>query len=232
VGLLDRFEQRLDQLVNGAFARAFKAEVQPVEIASAFQREMDDRAAVVSRGRTVVPNVFHVELSPHDHERLSMYADALRGELADMVRQYAEDQRYTFLGGVDVELDRDDDLETGIFRVRSEAKAAVVGAPGARPASTPGMAPSLPRFVVGDVTYPLAKPVTVIGRGTDVDLRVDDPGVSRRHAEVALAGGSPVLRDLGSTNGTFLDGVKVAQASLHDGAVVTIGSTALTYRAG
>ena len=109
MGLLDRFEQRLDRMVNGAFARAFKAEVQPVEIAAALQREMDDRAAVVSRGRTVVPNVFAVDLSPHDHDRLAVYAETLTEELAGMVREYAEEQRYTFLGGTSVELTRDDD---------------------------------------------------------------------------------------------------------------------------
>ena len=112
-------------MVNGAFARAFKAEVQPVEIASALTREMDDRAAVVSRGRTVVPNVFVVDLSPHDHDRLSVYAGTLTEELSGMVREYAEEQRYTFLGGTSVELTRDDELETGLFRVHSEAKAEV-----------------------------------------------------------------------------------------------------------
>ena len=140
MGLLDRFEQRLDRMVNGAFARAFKAEVQPVEIAAALQREMDDRAAVVSRGRTVVPNVFVVDLSPHDHDRLSVYAGTLTEELAAMVREYAEEQRYTFLGGTSVELTRDDALETGLFRVHSEAKAEVASTPhGVR---TPPTAPT------------------------------------------------------------------------------------------
>ena len=92
MGLLDRFEQRLDRLVNGAFAKAFKAQVQPVEIASALQREMDDRAAVVSRGRTVVPNVFTVDLSEADSERLMTYDEPLRGELVDVLREYAEER--------------------------------------------------------------------------------------------------------------------------------------------
>ncbi|MEO9221346.1 MAG: DUF3662 domain-containing protein [Mycobacteriaceae bacterium] len=89
MGLLDRFEQRLDRLVNGAFAKAFKAEVQPVELAAALQREMDDRAAVVSRGRTLAPNAFDVDLSAHDYDRLSVYAQTLAGELADLASEYA-----------------------------------------------------------------------------------------------------------------------------------------------
>jgi hypothetical protein len=86
MSLLDRFEQRLDRLVNGAFAKAFPSEVQPVEIAAALEREISDRAAVVSRERTVVPNAFTVDLAPVDHERLSGYAAVLSGELADLVR--------------------------------------------------------------------------------------------------------------------------------------------------
>ncbi len=125
MGLLERFEDSLDRLVNGAFARAFKAEVQPVEIASALQREISDRAAVIDRDRTVIPNVFHVELSEHDYRRLAVFKDALQTELSTLVRDYAAEQRYTLLGPVQVNLGQDDELETGIFRVRSEARAEV-----------------------------------------------------------------------------------------------------------
>ncbi len=233
MGLLDRFEQRLDRMVNGAFARAFKAEVQPVEIAAALQREMDDRAAVVSRGRTVVPNVFVVDLSPHDHDRLAVYAGTLTDELAGMVREHAEEQRYTFLGGTSVELARDDDLETGLFRVHSEAKAEVASTPhGVRAPSSPPAGAGHPQLLADDdIAHPLTRAVTRLGRGTDVDIRVDDPGVSRHHAEILL-GREVVLRDLGSTNGTYVDGVQVGETVLHDGAVVQLGATRLTFRAG
>ena len=104
MGVLQRFERRIEEMVNRPFARAFKAEVQPVEIASALQRECDDRAAIVARGRTMVPNAFTVALGQHDHERLSVYAEALGEELAAMVREHAEEQRYAFIGPVTVEL--------------------------------------------------------------------------------------------------------------------------------
>ncbi|HET7900280.1 MAG TPA: DUF3662 and FHA domain-containing protein [Candidatus Nanopelagicales bacterium] len=232
VGLLDRFEQRLDRMVNGAFARAFKAEVQPVEVAAALQREMDDRAAVVSRGRTVVPNIFNVELSPHDHDRLSVYSSTLTEELAGMVREYAEEQRYTFVGGIEVLLGRDEDLETGLFRVLSEARAGVASTPqGSRSPAAAPEGTGQPRLVVDDVAHPLTRAVTRLGRGTDVDLRVDDPGVSRHHAEILL-GREVVLRDLGSTNGTYVDGVQVGETVLQDGAVIQVGGTRLTFKAG
>jgi hypothetical protein len=119
MGLLDRFEKGIERAVNGAFARVFRAEVQPVEIASALRRACDDRAAVVGRGRTLVPNAFVVELGPADYERLSLFADALGDELADNLREHATDQRYAFVGPVSVELEQADDLETGVFRVRT-----------------------------------------------------------------------------------------------------------------
>jgi hypothetical protein len=230
VGLLDRFEQRLDRLVNGAFARAFKAEVQPVEVAAALQREIDDRAAVVSRGRTVVPNVFTVELSGHDFERLSTYTDPLRAELATMISDYAGEQSYTFLGPVDVELGRDDELETGIFRVRSEARPGVTAAPPA----TGVVTAATPALVISGTPYPLTRPVTVIGRGTDTDLRIDDPGVSRHHLQLALVPGQGVeLRDLGSTNGTQVDGRPITTpVRLRDGALITVGTTEIVFRTG
>ena len=90
MGVLQRFERRLEGMVEGAFARAFKSEVEPVEIASAVQREMDDRAAIVAQGRTLVPNDFVVELSDTDHERLEVYADSLGIELATLAREHAE----------------------------------------------------------------------------------------------------------------------------------------------
>lgn len=229
MGLLEKFEDSLDRLVNGAFARAFKAEVQPVEIAAALQREVDDRAAVLDRDRTVIPNVFHIELSEPDYRRLAVFREALVTELAAHVTAYAAEQRYTLLGTVSVTIGEDDELETGIFRVRSEARAEVRaqgGAGGAASAMT-----GQPRLEVGTTAYPLMRAITRLGRGTDVDIRVDDPGVSRRHCEIVL--GSPVLlRDLNSTNGTLVNGSRVGEVPLEDGTAFQVGQTTLVFRTG
>ncbi len=224
MGLLERFEDSLDRLVNGAFARAFKAEVQPVELASALQREVDDRAAVIDRDRTVIPNVFLIELSEHDYKRLAVFKDALQTELCTLVSEYAGSQRYTLMGTVAVSLAQDGDLETGIFRVRSEARAEVRGA------STNAVTTTA-RLEVGGMSYPLVRAVTRLGRGSDSDIRVEDPGASRNHCEIVL--GTPViLRDLKSTNGTMVNGARVTEAALEDGAAVQIGATVLVYRIG
>lgn len=230
MGLLERFEDSLDRMVNGAFARAFKAEVQPVEIASALQREINDRAAVIDRQRTVIPNVFHIELSQHDFRRLAVFKDALQTELATLVRDYGAEQSYTLLGPVSVGLSQDDELDTGIFRVRSEARAEVSSQPHGRVAD-PAADVRQPRLEVGGVAYPLVRAITRLGRGSDTDIRVEDPGASRHHCELVL--GQPVLvRDLSSTNGTFVDGERISQQAVADGSTIVIGSTALVFRSG
>ena len=212
MGLLERFEDSLDRMVNGAFARAFKAEVQPVEIAAALQREIDDRAAVTGRDRTVIPNIFNVELSDHDYKRLAVFRDALQTELGDLVKAYGTEQQYTLLGSV---------------HVRSEARAEVSAK------QVGGDAPigEQPRLVLGDTAYPLVRAITRLGRGSETDIRVEDPGCSRNHCEIIL--GQPALvRDLGSTNGTFVNGAKITEAPIEDGGSVSLGSTTLVFRSG
>ncbi len=280
MGVLQRFERRLEGLVNGAFAKAFKSEVQPVEIASALQRECDDRAAPVSQGRVMVPNDFTVELGAHDYERLATYAGPLSAELAELLQEHGREQRYMFVGPVEVKFERVQDLSTGMFRIRSQALAGVVQAPGYPPqaagyggvAPQPGyppmaepaapfppqqpllrrpapaaavrraglgagfLPPQQPQagpgtcwIEVNGVRHALARAVTSLGRGTDVDLRIDDPSVSRRHAEIRV-GAPSVISDLGSTNGIVVDDQHVRQAQLRDGSVIHLGNTTIIFR--
>jgi hypothetical protein len=229
MGVMDRFERRLDRLVNGTFARAFKSEVQPVEVAAALQRECDDRAAIVTRGRTMVPNEFDVELGPHDYERLAMYAEPLTAELAAMVREHADEQAYQFVGPVLVRLVLMDDLDTGMFRILSNAVAS--GPVPEQPATTPAPAETAAALEVGASTLALTRRHTVLGRGAESDLRLDDPGISRRHAEIVLSD-PPRISDLGSTNGTFVDGERVTSAELYDGARIGLGSLTIVFRYG
>jgi Protein of unknown function (DUF3662)/FHA domain len=234
VGVLQRFERRIEEMVNRPFARAFKAEVQPVEIASKLQRECDDRAAIVARGRTMVPNVFIVALGDRDHDRLNTYAEALGTELAAMVTEYAEEQRYAFLGPVTVEFERDSELDTGRFRVRSTAVAAVVPRKPAGPetANRAVASGSAPWLEMGATKYALRSSRTRIGRGSESDLRIDDPGISRNHAEIRQQGGDVVIVDTGSTNGVVIDDERVEQARLDDGARIQLGNTTLVFHAG
>ncbi len=229
MGVMDRFERRLDRLVSGTFARAFKAEVQPVEVAAALQRECDDKAAIVTRGRTMVPNDFTVELGQHDYDRLSMYAEPLSAELGAMVREHAEEQGYQFVGAVAVRFELVAELDTGVFRVRSQAMASGTPAPAGTVTAAPAAVSAA--LETGHSTLALTHRHTVLGRGAEADLRLDDPGISRRHAEIVLSD-PPRINDLGSTNGTFVDGERVQSAELYDGARVGLGALTLVFRYG
>ncbi|MGW1883436.1 FhaA domain-containing protein [Streptomyces sp. NPDC001970] len=281
MGVLKRFEQRLEGLVNGTFAKVFKSEVQPVEIAGALQRECDNNATIWNRERTVVPNDFIVELSTPDYERLSPYSGQLGDELSGLVRDYAKQQRYTFMGPIKVHLEKADDLDTGLYRVRSRTLAsstsqspdrAAPAGPGAAPqgppagggygyppagappmpsAPPPGMNRPAPASTVGrpattapgampgaqvrrwieinGTRHQISRPTLVLGRSTEADVRIDDPGVSRRHCEIRT--GTPsTIQDLGSTNGIVVDGQHTTRATLRDGSRIVVGSTTIVYR--
>ena len=231
MGVLQRFENRLEQMVSGAFARAFRSEVQPVEVAAALQREVDNSAQILSRNRRLVPNNFHVELSPADHDRLSPYGATLAQELTEMLREHADEQSYVFTGPISIAFDKAEDLGTGMFRVRSAALARVTPADQGNVTDTAVRRASLVLEVNG-MRHPLEPPGMVIGRGVDSDLRIDDPGVSRRHAEIRVMPGvnapTVTILDLGSTNGMLVNGQRVQQAQLQDGAVVKVGNTSMT----
>jgi hypothetical protein len=246
VGVLQRFEHRLEGMVEGAFARAFKSELQPVEVASAIQREMDDRAAIVAQGRTLVPNDFVVEVAEDDYARLDMYADSLGIELATLAREYAKEQGYSFVGPVRMRFEGVRDLTTGTFRILSGVIRGTTVEDGEirRPASDlpqpAGGFRGNPRLLVSGPdggpdggnqrTYEITTPLVILGRGTDCDLRLVDPGVSRHHAEIRVEDGEVVLVDLGSTNGTFVNGQPVRRVPLADGTRVTLGRTTLVFR--
>ncbi|HEX2551074.1 MAG TPA: DUF3662 domain-containing protein, partial [Nocardioidaceae bacterium] len=127
MGILQKFESRLEQMVSGVFAKAFRSAVQPVEIAAALQREVDNSAQILSRNRRLVPNSFAIELSPVDFERLQPYSHTLTDELVEMLREHADEQHYVFAGQVTIDLSEQEDLVTGRFRVRSSATASVQG---------------------------------------------------------------------------------------------------------
>ncbi|WP_370617056.1 FhaA domain-containing protein [Mumia qirimensis] len=233
MGVLQRFEQRLENAVSGAFARVFQSAVQPVEIAAALQRELDSGAQILSRDRVLVPNDFTVELAETDYERLAPYGGTLSGELSELVHEHVAEQHYTLAGPLKMEFVHQPDLTTGRFRIRSRASAAVTPAAGVRMTDT-AVAKAPLVLEVNGVRHPVEPPGVVIGRGTEAQLRINDPGVSRRHAQVRLivegAGVRVAIEDLGSTNGIVVDGRRVTHAVLADGSRIQLGNTLIVVR--
>jgi hypothetical protein len=252
VSVLQRFEKRLEGLVEGAFAKVFKGVVHPVEILNAMQREAEAHKAILAGGRTLVPNRYVIDLSPYDHSRLAPYAAALAQELAQSQAEFIGEQAWTVYGDVIVEIERGDGLDTGMFRVTAEVYTGGEVAPAQQPAYDAPPPPAYPpydqgaagygppqqqgggrnvRLVSGDGrNYPLQMGSTVIGRGDQANLRLPDVGISRRHARLDFDGAQVVLTDLGSTNGTMVNGQRVSAVALNPGDMIQLGTTTLTFR--
>ncbi len=213
------FERRLERMVEGAFARAFKSGLRPVELGRRLVREMDDGRSVGVRGAIVVPNAFRIELAPSDHQQFEGVHDSLGRELAEAAREHARDEGYTFMGPVEVDLARNDDLSTGQFRIGSRL---VEGAGGAGAGSL--VLPSGDRFTIEEH-------VIAVGRHPESNIVLADPNVSRNHAEIRPEGDHFCLVDLGSTNGTRVNGVRVERHVLRDGDELTFGNTRLRFEA-
>lgn len=225
MGVLDRFERGVENVMQTAFARTFKSGVKTVELTHAVKRECDTRANVVERGRTIAPNEYVISLSTTDHGTIVEWGEeVLREELTDAVRLHGERQRYTFVGGLDVEFEVDEALPTGRFSVISRTTRTP-----AAPASTTNPHARHPLIEIDGVRYYLSGDATVIGRGAEADIVVEDTGVSRRHVKLETTEHGTILTDLGSTNGTFVEDQKVAEATLLDGNLVTIGRTRILY---
>ena len=238
MGLLDNLEQRLDRIVNGSFSKAFKSEVQPVELGAALQQEIDNRADTIT-GQTVVPNIFIIELGSQDHERLATYFETLSIELGTLADSYSSEQRYTTVDAAQITFDLDQTLETGVFRIRSTAAKRSLDAMAPSPvvqdatpqvpltAFTPEATPYL-TSVTGE-EFKIARSITSLGRGIGADIQIDDTSVSRLHCEIVL-GSDVLIRDLDSTNGTVVDGTRASESLLRDGSIIKIGNITLTYK--
>lgn len=217
MGLLDSFEKGLERAVNGAFAKTFRSGIQPVEIASALRAELDKRAAVVSRDRILTPNTLEVYLSPADDAKMAAIGSALQQELVDAVKKHASRQGYSFAGPISLSLRADEHQPTGTLRVESET----------------AQADEVSWRAVVDIDgqrHVLAKARTVIGRGSDADITVNDANTSRKHVEILWDGERGMMRDLGSTNGSKLDGVKTSSGRLEPDSTITIGKTNIVFR--
>jgi hypothetical protein len=233
MGIFARFEKKVEGAVNGVFARAFKGDVQPVEIAARLQRELDAEAKLMSRNKRLVPNEFSVQLSQHDHDKLAPYANTLNAELATQLRNHAREMGYAFNGPVKISFELDSELPTGRFTVTSQAVAGITPRAGRASETAINRAPLV--LEVNGTRHPLQPPGLVIGRGTEADLRINDPGISRRHAQIRVNTAGPGLQidivDLDSTNGIVVNGQRVQHAVLQEGSRIEIGSTRMLIHA-
>ena len=216
MGILDNFEKGLERVVNGAFAKTFKSGLQPLEVTAALRRELDTKAAVVSRDRILVPNDFVVRLAPGDYRRMHDLGPALVDEFTQLVQRHAAAQHYAFAGGISIRLEQDDSLSEGLVRIDS--------------VNVKGEVAWTPVLDIDGKRYPITQARTIIGRGSDADITVDDTGTSRKHVEILWDGKRGQVNDLGSTNGSKLNGVPVTKAPLPPDSIIEIGRTRIVFR--
>ena len=224
MSIFDRFENAVERGVNDAFSKVFRSGIKAVDVNSAIRRAMDDSAQELSTERTIAANHFTVFATPADLDSLEADLNVLADEFAAQATEHAADNGYALLGPVSVEFREDDKEQAGKLRVEASNKRGSVA-----PATASSPSPEHPIIEVNGERWLLTEPVTVIGRGTEADIIVADTGVSRRHLELRITPTGVIATDLGSTNGTFVEGHKIDAATLLDGNQLTIGRTVIDF---
>ncbi|HKU34384.1 MAG TPA: DUF3662 and FHA domain-containing protein [Paenarthrobacter sp.] len=238
MGLLDKVERGIEKAVRNVFSTGSRARVEPVEIASKLRRELDNQSITISAGRTLAPNVFDVLLSNDDFARAQEWGTPLAEELCDVVIQHVRSQGYTLQGPVRISFRRNDEERAGHFEIASRTEKSDAGAPAAQaPRQNLPAAPARqpvrlqPVLDLGGQRYSLNAQSVVLGRSSEADILVDDTGVSRKHLEIRTQNGTTWAVDLGSTNGSYVNGHKVdGSVELTDGSTITMGRTKIIFR--
>ena len=246
MSLLRSLEEKIEGLVEGAFSRAFKTHVQPVELARKLAKEMEEHKTV-SVSRTYVPNHYVVFLSPDDREQFTSYEVALKKELSDYLLERARGEGLALVTRPQIEFKTDDRLALGEFGIQAQ----LLGHPdgdaeppqadyghtmvytpdrAAPPPSDPtGRSRGRGAIVFEGKRTLLAGERMTIGRSRECDIVIDDPNVSRRHAEVRKTIEGWMVVDLGSTNGVKVNGSRVREEVLSPGDEITLGLIQLSY---
>lgn len=216
LGFLENFEKGLERIVTGAFSKTFKSELQPIEIASAIRAEMDSKASIVSRDRILAPNTFVVRLSAADFARMRALGNALLTELNELTSRHAAKQRFQFGAALDIKLIEDGSLVLGQISVSSTTEQIEVS-------WTPALECNGQRYLLSGAR-------TSVGRDVSADIQIDDSGLSRKHFEILWDGSKGGIRDLGSTNGTKLNGQAISESPLNPEDVIVAGRSEFIFR--
>ena len=205
MGFLDKFEKGVENVTNRAMSR-FSDDIEPIEIASKLRETMDKRAASFARDRSVVPNIFRIHLTPPSIERITAWGqDEMVRQMEEVATSHAADQGYSFVGPVEVSFLVNNNPNAPAIEIESSTRRGA-----AAPAASATATPAHPIVDINGQRYLLTGPVTVIGRGSEADINA-------------------IASDLGSTNGTFVEGQRVDAVTLVDGNTLTIGRTQILF---
>jgi len=255
VSVFLRFERRIEALVEGLFTRWSRDRVHPVEIGRRVLREMEAGAMAGLRG-ALLPNDYRVFLNPKDFAPYESFAPALVGELAELLRDRAEELGARPAGPVHVSVEPREAIASGEIYVEARLSPDAQPSPAA-PAGPDDARTGVPgsdtriyrreraatgarlRVLAGPAgtagrEFLLDRPALTIGRRADQDIVIDDPSVSRTHARIHATEGEAAVEDVGSTNGTALNGRPIGRSRVpvHDGDRIQVGNVLLQYRRG
>ncbi|MDY2941059.1 MAG: DUF3662 and FHA domain-containing protein [Varibaculum sp.] len=225
MGMIDRFEKAVEQGVNAPFSKIFRSRVKAVDIATAMRETMDENINELADGSALAPNEFDVYLAPADLDAVeNSNSQALTSELAEQLTDHATELNYAFVGPIAIRFNSDPGRSVGTLKVDCSTKRGA-----AAPVTTAEASPEHPIIDIEGRRWMLTEPVTVIGRGSGSDIIVNDTGISRRHLELRITPTGIIATDLGSTNGTYVEGHRVDAATLLDGNEITIGRTHILF---
>ena len=216
MGFLDNFEKGLERVVNGAFTKTFKSELQPVEISGHIRAEMDSKASILSRDRILAPNTFTVSLSVPDFKRMQSLGEALITELTELTTKHAKKQGFQFGAALVIKLIEDSSLNLGQVSVRSNTQNHEIE--------------WMPSLEVADKRFILKVGQTTIGRDGSADIQIADTGLSRQHFATIWDGKNAAAKDLGSTNGTRISGRTITEVAIGADTQIQAGSNTFTFR--
>lgn len=216
MGFLENFEKGLERIVTGAFSKTFKSELQPIEIAAAIKSEMDSKASIVTRDRILAPNTYSVRLSAADFTRMRALGANLITELTNLAQNHAIKQGFQFGAALDIKLIEDGSLNLGQIVVTSATEEIAVS--------------WSPALDLNGKRYLLTASRTSVGRDESADIQIDDSGLSRKHFEILWDGSKAGIRDLGSTNGTKVDGRAMSESPLQNESRVSAGRSEFVFR--
>lgn len=216
MGFLDNFEKGLERVVNGAFTKTFKSELQPVEISGHIRAEMDSKASILSRDRILAPNTFTVSLSVPDFKRMQVLGDSLITELTDLATKHAKKQGFQFGAALAIKLIEDSSLNLGQVSVRSNTQNHEIE--------------WMPTLEVNGQRYLLKVGQTSVGRDASAEIQVQDNGLSRQHFAIIWDGRNAAAKDLGSTNGTFIGGRRITEVAIGTDTQIQAGSNTFVFK--
>lgn len=216
MSFIENFEKGLERVINGAFSKTFKSELQLVEIGAAIKNEMDSKSSILSRDRILAPNSFLVRLSSPDYARVQSYGQTAVSELNDLITKHARRQNFQFGAALAIKFAEDPTLPIGRVTVSSSSADVKVQ--------------WQPVLDAAGRRFTLTKARTTVGRDASADIQISDPGLSRKHFEIVWDGSRAGVRDLQSTNGTKVEGRTISETGIAADQVITAGQTSFVFR--